>query len=252
MADATPVLDHLLNVIAARGAAYLVLLDPDGPEPEENARIAGLAAKAGADALLVGGSLSLRGRCGETAAAIKRAVDLPVIVFPGDVGFVTGEADAILFLSLVSGRNAELLIGQHVKAAPALRRLGVEPIPTGYLLVEGGSTTSVEFMSGTRPLPRGKPDIAMAHALAAQYLGMRIVFFDCGSGADAPVPAELVESVARYVDIPVMVGGGIRRPSEARALVRAGARLIVTGDVIERGGGADLMKELADAVHLST
>ena len=249
MTERAQVYDHLLNVIETRGAAYLVLLDPDGPGAEENARLARVAAEGGADALLVGGSLSLHGRCGQTAAAVKREVDLPVIIFPGDVGFVTQEADAILFLSLVSGRNPELLIGQHVKAAPAIRRLGIEAIPTAYMLVEGGATTSVEFMSGTRAMPRTKPDIAMAHALAAQYLGMRIAFFDCGSGADVPVPVEFVEAVAQYIDIPVMVGGGIRRPSEARALVRAGARIVVTGDVIERGGNADLLKELADAVH---
>jgi phosphoglycerol geranylgeranyltransferase len=162
---------------------------------------------------------------------------------------VAPSADAILFLSLVSGRNPQYLIAEHVRAAPILKEIGLEPIPTAYMLVEGGRTTSVEFMSGTKPLPRDKPDIAMAHALAAEYLGMRIAFFDAGSGAQAPVPAEFVRAVSDYVDIPVMVGGGIGAPERARGLVEAGARIVVTGDVIERTRDAGLLAAFADAVH---
>lgn len=245
------ILARLLREIDRRGALYLVLLDPDGADPGDNARLAGLAAGAGADAILVGGSLSLRARMAETIKAVKAVVDVPVVIFPGSIGFVAPGADAVLFLSLVSGRNPELLIGEHVRAAPLVRDLGLEPIPTAYMLVESGATTSVEFMSGTRPLPRNKPDIAMAHALAAQYLGMRIAFLDAGSGADQPVPPEMVRAVSRFVSIPVMVGGGIRTPKVARDLVDAGARLVVTGDVIERGGDAGLLAAFADAVHRS-
>lgn len=235
--------------IDARGALYLVLLDPDRFGPSENARLAVLAVDAGADALLVGGSLSLKGSCDGTVRAIKGAVDVPVIIFPGDVGFVTEEADAILFLSLVSGRNPQFLIGEHVRAAPVLREAGLEPIPTAYMLVEGGATTSVEFMSSTKPLPRDKPDIAMAHALAAQYLGMRLAFFDAGSGAVQHVPEELVRAVSGYIDLPVMVGGGIREPSAAGRLVEAGASVIITGDVVEKTGDAGLLRAFAEAVH---
>ena len=243
------VLDSILDGVERRGALYLVLLDPDRLPPEENARLAELSADAGADIVLVGGSLSLRGHTGETITAIKRRTELPVVIFPGNSGFVAAEADAILFLSLVSGRNPQFLIGEHVRAAPLLKEIGLEAIPTAYMLVEGGSTTSVEFMSGTKPLPRTKPDIAMAHALAAQYLGMKIAFFDGGSAADAAVPEEIISAVASYVDIPVMVGGGIRRPEVAGQLVAAGARLVVTGDIIERTGDAELLREFADAVH---
>lgn len=235
--------------IARLGALYLVLLDPDRFEPAENARLAELAIDAGADALLVGGSLQLAGRCDETVRAIKDAVDVPVVIFPGDVGFVTREADAVLFLSLVSGRNPHFLIGEHVRAAPILKEAGLEPIPTAYMLVDGGATTSVEFMSSTRPIPAGKPDIAMAHALAAQYLGMCLAFFDAGSGAQNHVPAELIRRVAAYVDIPVMVGGGIRRPAEAAELVEAGASVVITGDVVEKTGDAGLLREFAESVH---
>ena len=243
------VLSRLLSEMDRLGALYFVLLDPDGGTPDANARVARAAEEAGADAVLVGGSLSVRGRVEETLRAVNDAVSVPVIIFPGSAGFVAPGADAVLFLSLVSGRNPELLIGEHVKAAPLVRGLGIEPIPTAYMLVESGATTSVEFMSGTRPLPRNKPDIAAAHALAAQYLGMRIAFFDAGSGAERPVPAELVSEVARFVDIPVMVGGGIRTPGDAGALVRAGARAVVTGDVIERTGDTSLLAAFAEAVH---
>lgn len=232
----------------SRGA-YLVLLDPDRFEPSENARLAELAQNAGVDALLVGGSLSLSGTCSETIAAIREVASLPIVLFPGNAGFVAPEADAILFLSLVSGRNPQFLIGEHVIAAPRIRDTGLEVIPTAYMLVDGGRMTSVEFMSGTRPLPRDKVDIAMAHALAAQYLGMRLAFFDAGSGAERSVNEEMVASVAAYVDIPIMVGGGIKAPDTAARLVEAGARLVVTGDVIERTGDAGLLRAFASAVH---
>jgi len=244
-----PVLRSITGAIEKKGALYLVLLDPDRLGPDENVRLAMLAAEAGADVLLVGGSLSLTRRSSETIAAIKREVDLPVVIFPGNAGFVAPEADAILFLSLVSGRNPQFLIGEHVIGAPLLKQSGLEPIPTAYMLVEGGRTTSVEFMSATRPLPRNKPDIAMAHALAGQYLGMKIAFFDAGSGADQPVPAEIVSAVTGYIDIPVMVGGGIRTAEQAENLVAAGASLVVTGEIIERTGDAGLARAIAAAVH---
>lgn len=235
--------------IAERGALYFVLLDPDGLDVKDNVRLARTASDSGADVLLVGGSLSVRGRTDDVVRAIKAVVATPVVIFPGDAGFVTPAADAVLFLSLVSGRNPQYLIGEQVRAAPILKESGLEPIPTAYMLVEGGATTSVEFMSATTPMPRDKPDIAMAHALAAQYLGMRLAFFDAGSGAREHVPEELVRTVAGYVDIPVMVGGGIREPSSAAALARAGAGIVVTGDVVEKKGDAGLIEAFAEAVH---
>lgn len=249
MAGETGVLAKIEKTIEKGSALYAVLLDPDRLESTENVELARISADSGVDVLLVGGSLSLRGRTEEMIAAIKEVVDLPVVIFPGDAGFVAPSADAILFLSLVSGRNPQYLIAEHVRAAPILKEIGLEPIPTAYMLVDGGRTTSVEFMSGTKPLPPDKPDIAMAHALAAEYLGMRIAFFDAGSGAQAHVPAELVRAVSDYVGIPVMVGGGIRAPETARALVEAGARIVVTGDVIERTRDAGLLGAFADAIH---
>ncbi|MBD3367411.1 MAG: geranylgeranylglyceryl/heptaprenylglyceryl phosphate synthase [Candidatus Eisenbacteria bacterium] len=242
-------LDRLLATAGERGGCYVVLLDPDRFSAAENATLAGRAADAGCDAFFVGGSLAVHDRTSETARLVKQETGRPVILFPGNVSFVTPEADAILFLSLLSGRNPQFLIGEHVVAAPLIRETGLETIATAYLLVDGGSVTSVEFMSATRPLPREKTGIAVAHALAAQYLGFELIFFDAGSGASKPVPPELIGAVAENTDLPIVAGGGIRTPEAASAAIGAGARFVVTGDVVEKGASDELMREIADAVH---
>ncbi len=239
-------LNYLLEICKRRGAGYLTLLDPDRLSPGELEARAKTCADADADAILVGTSLMLSDHS-SVFQRIKGAVDIPVIIFPGSVGQIVPTADAILFLSLISGRNPELLIGQHVKAAPLLKEYGVEAIPTGYILIESGAFTSVEFMSNTRPIPRTKNDIAMAHALAAEYLGMRLVYLEAGSGARDPVPDEMVEAVVDYVSLPVMVGGGIRDPETARTKVEMGARFVVTGTAVENDPGR--LRELGEAVH---
>jgi phosphoglycerol geranylgeranyltransferase len=239
-------LDYLLEICDRRGAGYLTLLDPDRLPPDELEERAKTCADADADAILVGTSLMLSDHS-SVFQRIKGAVDIPVIIFPGSSGQIVPTADAILFLSLISGRNPELLIGQHVKAAPLLKEYGVEAIPTGYILIESGAFTSVEFMSNTRPIPRAKNDIAMAHALAAQYLGMSLVYLEAGSGALEPVPDEMVGAVVDYVSLPVMVGGGIRDPETARSKVEMGARFVVTGTAVENDPGR--LRELAKAVH---
>ena len=243
-------LERLLEVRARRGAGYLTLLDPDRLSLDELESRAQACADAGADGILVGTSLMLSAP-GNTRLfeRLRVAVDIPVLSFPGDAGQVVSTADAILFLSMVSGRNAELRIGQHVRAAPLLKEYGVEVIPTAYMLVESGTLTSVEYMSTTKPIPRAKDDIAMAHALAAQYLGMKLVYLETGSGAAASVPVSMVRSVSRYVDLPVIVGGGIRDPEVAREKVDAGAAFVVTGSVVEDAPGR--LRELSAAVHVS-
>lgn len=244
------ILERLLEVRARRGAVYLTLLDPDRLSLDELESRARACAEAGADGILVGTSLMLSAP-GNTLLfeRLRVAVDIPVISFPGDAGQVVSTADAILFLSMVSGRNAELLIGQHVRAAPLLKEYDIEVIPTAYILVESGTLTSVEYMSATKPIPRAKDDIAMAHALAAQYLGMKLIYLETGSGAAASVPASMVRSVTRYVDLPVIVGGGIRDPEVAREKVDAGAAFVVTGSVVEDDPGR--LRELSAAVHVS-
>jgi phosphoglycerol geranylgeranyltransferase len=241
------VLQYLLEVRQRRGAGYLTLLDPDRLDPDELDARAELCAEVGADAILIGTSLMFSARNAACFERVKARVDIPVISFPGGASQVVPTADAILFLSLISGRNPELLIGEHVKAAPLIREYGVEAIPTGYMLVQSGTLTSVEFMSNTRPIPRDKVDIAMAHALAAEYLGMQLIYLETGSGADAAVPDEMVRAVVDYISTPVIVGGGIRDPELARAKVASGASFVVTGSVVE--DDHQRLRELSQAVH---
>lgn len=242
--------DHLLEVRGRRGAGYLALLDPDRLSLDELEARAGLCAEAGVDAILVGTSLMLS--AARNAAAYERlrqAVEIPLISFPGDAGQVVPTADAILFLCMVSGRNPELLIGQQARAAPLLKEYGVEVISTAYMLVESGALTSTEYMSSTRPMPRGKSDIAMAHALAAEYMGMKLAYLETGSGARESVPDEMIAAVAGYTSLPIIVGGGIRDPETARRKVEAGAGFVVTGTAVEQDPGR--LRELSAAVHLA-
>ncbi len=242
------ILSYLKTVLAEKDAGYFILIDPEMCDVENTAKLATTIENAGADAILLGGSL-LTQDLHPIAAAIKAETELPIILFPGDSMHLTPHADAILFMSLISGRNPNYLIGEQVKAAPWIQKYGLEPIPTGYMLIDGGSRTSVEFMSGTAPIPRDKPDIAAPHALAAEYLGMQMVYLEAGSGATLPVPNEMISSVKEQITIPLIVGGGIRSPETAAEKVRAGADFIVTGNILEETGSIDLMKQFAIAVH---
>jgi len=237
----------ILSVASRKRAGYAVLLDPDRADAPEIGEQANLASRY-ADFVFVGGSICARHDFDAAVRSVKANSRVPVVIFPGDSTQISPAADALLFLSLVSGRNADLLIGEHVKAAPIIRRHGLEVIPVAYMLIESGGTTSVEYVSQSRAIPRDKSEIAMAHALAGEYLGMRLAFLEAGSGAPEHVPAEMVKAVSRYVSIPVIVGGGIREPGQARELVAAGASLVVTGDAIEKGGEAAL-KGFAEAIH---
>ncbi len=245
------VLDYLLGTSARRGAGFLVLLDPDRLDPGLVAERAQQCAEAGADALLVGTSLTLLADHTAIYRQLKDAVAIPVITFPGNGSHVSSAADAILFLSMVSSRNPELLIGEQVRTAPLLRRSSVEVISTAYILVESGSLTSVQFVSNSLPIPRDKTEIAVAHALAAEYIGMRLLYLEAGSGARLTVPDEMIRAVTDASSLPTIVGGGIRLPEEARAKVEAGARFVVAGQIVEeKGADGPLMRELALAVHV--
>lgn len=244
------VYESMLETSSAKGAGYVVLLDPDKYSASELADQAKMIS-AYADLIFVGGSLCVRHDFDYAVKSIKAASDVPIVIFPGDATQVSPHADALLFLSLVSSRNADLLIGEHVKAAPIIGRHDLEVIPVAYMLIESGHTTSVQFMSQSLAIPRSKPEIAMAHALAGQYLGMKLVFLEAGSGADHHVPVEMIEAVSKYVSVPVVVGGGIRTPDDANRIARAGASFVVTGDVIEKSGSAETLREFTAAVHSS-
>ena len=242
------VLNHFNEVLKKHNAGYFVLIDPEQCEVAKCAKLASEIEAAGADAILLGGSF-LTNDLHPIAKSLKQETKLPVVLFPSDSMHLTPHADAILYISLISGRNPNYLIGEQVKAAPWIQRHGLTPIPTGYMLIEGGNRTTVEFMSGTIPIPRDKPDIAGPHALAAQYLGMQMVYLEAGSGATYPVPNEMIATVKAQISIPLIVGGGIRTPKIAAKKVAAGADFVVTGNVLEENGSFELMKEFADAVH---
>jgi phosphoglycerol geranylgeranyltransferase len=208
-----------------------VLIDPDHTHHLEE-RVE-RCNHAGVDFLFLGGSLLTSGTLGEAIERIKKVSNIPVLLFPGDELQVDGRADALLLLSLISGRNAEMLIGKHVTAAPRIRRSGLEIIPTGYMLVDGGKMTTASYISGTTPVPSDKPGIAMCTALAGEMLGLRLIYMDAGSGADRPVAAETISAVKNAVNIPVIVGGGIRKGSQAFDAWKAGADIVVVGNAIE-------------------
>lgn len=241
--------ERLLKIRDIKGAGYLVLIDPDKWDQHNIVKMAVQANDSGADALLIGGSLLLSSKFDEWVGLIKKNVSIPIIIFPGSPTQVSKNADAIFFLSLISGRNPNYIIGEQVKAAPVIKIIGIEPIPVGYMLIESGRITSAEFMSNTRPIPREKPEIAKATALAAEYLGMKMVYLEAGSGADNTVPNEMVKEVSNYVTLPIIVGGGICTPEEAQQKVKHGASFVVTGNVLEKHPNSKIMQEFAAAIH---
>ncbi|GBD93718.1 geranylgeranylglyceryl phosphate synthase-like protein [bacterium BMS3Abin05] len=242
---------RLLKILKKSGSGYFVLFDPDNYSQKKIGKHVALAAENGVDAFLVGGSLLFYTHFSEFIKTVKKHTDLPVIIFPGSSRQISPYADAILFLSLISGRNSDYLIGEHVIAAPIIRSLKLEPISTGYLLVESGNATTVEYLSGTRPIPRNKPEIAIAHALAAEYLGMKMLYFEAGSGAEHSVPAEMIQAVSKETTLPLIVGGGIRTPEEAHKKVESGASFIVTGNILEKKKDSQIIRAFADAIHRS-
>ncbi|HTP12493.1 MAG TPA: geranylgeranylglyceryl/heptaprenylglyceryl phosphate synthase [Bacteroidota bacterium] len=240
---------RLLDIRNSRGAGYLILIDPDKIDPAALPSFVREATEAGADGFLVGGSLLMSNEMDKLLQVIKGNTTLPVVIFPGSLFQVSPVADAILYLLLISGRNPDHLIGNQVTASPIIKKIGLEAISTGYMLIEGGATTSAEFMSNTRPIPRNKPDIAVAHALAAEYIGLKMLYLDAGSGADSPVPDDMIQSISKYCSLPMIIGGGIRTPEVAREKVKSGASFIVTGTVNERNAHHSLVREFAEAVH---
>jgi len=209
-----------------------VLIDPDKFQNDENALLVRQMKKTPPDILLVGGSL-LSDYLNETVSFLKKHFTIPVFLFPGNVIQISSEADGILFMSLISGRNPEFLIGQQVVAAPLLKKTHLEIIPTGYILLENGKTTSVEYMSNTKPIPQDKQDIILATALAGQYLGQQLIYLETGSGANHTVSQILIESLSEKLNIPIIAGGGIRNAKDLKAIYNAGADMAVVGTVIE-------------------
>jgi len=243
------IFDRLIEKSAERGGSFLVLIDPDRTRGQGLSKLVYTINKSDADGVLVGSSFLINNTFNDTVRKIKSETELPVILFPGGANQVSGYADAILYLSLISGRNPDYLFGQHVIAAPLLKELQLEVISTGYILIESGKPRSVEYITNTKPIPRDKKELVMAHALAAEYMGMKLIYLEGGSGADNTVPLSVISSVKDYISIPVMTGGGIKTPENARKMVEAGASFVVVGDAIEKNEDPGLINELAHAVH---
>lgn len=225
-----------------------VLVDPDKTCGKPLEKLATEAEKHGVDYFFVGGSLMTDGDLSECVITIKNSCNVPVILFPGSVDQIDARADALLFLSLISGRNPELLIGHHVTAAPLLADRKLEVIPTGYILIESGNMTTVQKVSNTLPIPASKTDIAASTALAGEFLGMKLIFAEAGSGAKNPVSEEMIHAIKQLITVPLIVGGGIRTPEKVAANFKAGADLIVIGNSLERN--PELLGGMMEAAHI--
>lgn len=243
------VYQYLLDVKKRFGAGFLVLIDPDRSSLETIIEQAKIYEETGVDAILIGTSLMMGNGFDTYVEAVRNIVNIPVIIFPGEKSQVTDKADAILFLSLLSGRNPDLIIGEQIKSAPLIKAIGLEAISTAYLLVDSGSITSVEFISNTKPIPSNKPEIAVAHAVTAEFFGMKLIYLEAGSGAEKPVPNEMISAVASGVKIPVMVGGGIRNPETVAQKVASGASFVVIGNHLEQNADHSDLEAFVKAAH---
>lgn len=227
--------------------AFAVLLDPDKIEQDSFSELLARTVDHPVDFFLVGGSLVTDYSHKEVIASIRRQSATPIILFPGNPLHIDPSADAILFLSLISGRNPDFLIGQHVIAAPLLKKSGLEILPTGYMVVDSGTQTTVSYISGTMPLPYDKPDVAACTAMAGEMLGLQLIFLDAGSGARKPVSAAMIAAVRSVVDVPIIVGGGIDSGEKAYQALKAGADMIVVGNGIEND--PDLLPQLSTVIR---
>jgi phosphoglycerol geranylgeranyltransferase len=230
--------DDLLKKKDSNQKSIAVLIDPDkNRDPHKIEEIIQHAVKAGVDFFFVGGSLLVDPDVAPVIKNIRQFTDRPVILFPGSNLHLNFNADAILLLSLISGRNPEYLIGQHVPVATSIKKSGIETMSTGYILIDGGKPTSVSYLSFTQPIPNDKPDLVISTALAGELLGLSMIYLEAGSGARTPVPENIIRQVRKSIDIPLIVGGGIHTTEQVVRAMRAGADLIVVGNHIEENPG---------------
>jgi len=240
------ILNKLTNDISGGGKKFAVLVDPDKSTPASLKKLAGIAEKAGVNYFFFGGSLLMHGKGEAQIRILRDHSDIPVVLFPGSTLQVFPNAHGILLLSLISGRNPDMLIGKHVESSAMLKASKLEIIPTGYMLIESGRPTSVSYISNTLPIPSDKPDIAVCTAITGEMLGLKLIYMDAGSGAQNPVPAGMIQQVKKEISVPLIVGGGISDPEKARKALKAGADVIVIGNAIEKN--PRLIPEVAELV----
>ncbi len=246
-----PVEAYLLENIRKKGAIHLTLIDPEKVTAPSSSRLAETAESFKTTAIMVGGSTStLTTHLDNVIKAIKRTVEIPVILFPNNITGISKHADAIWFMSLLNSLDPYFLIGAQVLGASMIKKYGLEPLPMGYIIVGEGGTAGI--VGRAVPIPYEKAELAAVHALAAEYFGMRFVYLEAGSGANTPVPTPMIESVNKTINVPLIVGGGIRDGNQATSAVTAGADIIVTGNITEKEAPKGKLKELVDATSTAT
>ena len=239
--------NNILENKKANKKSFSLLIDPDKQDAKQLVSIIEKAEKAKTDYFFVGGSLLTHDSLDACLRTLKAHANIPVILFPGNAMQVNEKADAILFLSLISGRNAEMLIGKQVITAPILKQSSLEVLPTGYMLIDSGKPTTVSYMSNTTPIPADKDAVAACTAMAGEMLGLQLIFMDGGSGAKKPISEQMITAVSKSVDAPLIIGGGISNGEKAIANCKAGADIVVVGNAIEKD--ENLIAEIANAVH---
>jgi phosphoglycerol geranylgeranyltransferase len=239
---------YLIDKIEAEGSIHMTLVDPEEVTPPQASRIVSKAKSCETSAIMIGGSTLVSStHLDDVVKAVKRTVKIPVILFPNNVTGISRYADAIWFMSLLNSVDPYFLMGAQILGAPLVKKYALEPIPLGYLIVGDGGTAGVVGKAIT--IPYSKPELAAAHALAGQYLGMRFIYLEAGSGAKSPVPPEMVRAVKHYINVPMIVGGGIRSREQALAAASAGADIIVTGNVVEESGVRRRVSEIIEGIR---
>jgi phosphoglycerol geranylgeranyltransferase len=238
---------YLLERIKAEGSIHITLVDPEKVTPPQASRIVENSKTSGTSAIMIGGSTFVsQAHLDAVVKAIRRTVKIPTILFPNNVTGISRHADAIWFMSLLNSVDPYFLIGAQILGAPLVKKYGLEPISMGYVIVGEGGTAGI--VGKALPVPYNKPELAAAHALAGQYLGMRFIYLEGGSGAKNPVPPEMIRTVKHFIDIPLIVGGGIRTKEQALAAASAGADIIVTGNIIESADAKRKVSEIIDGI----
>jgi len=239
---------YLLEGIESDGAIHITLVDPERVTPPQASRIASKARLGETAAIMIGGSTFVSAaHLDDVVRAVKRTVKIPIILFPNNVTGISRYADAIWFMSLLNSVDPYFLIGAQVLGAPMVKKYSLEPIPLGYIIVGEGGTAGV--IGKAVPVPYNKPELAAVHALAGQYLGMRFIYLEAGSGANNPVPPEMIRAVKHYTGVPLIVGGGIRSREQALTAASAGADIIVTGNVVEESGVRHKVSEIIEGIR---
>jgi phosphoglycerol geranylgeranyltransferase len=239
---------YLLERIESDGAIHITLVDPERVTPPQASRIASKARLGETAAIMIGGSTFVSAaHLDDVVRAVKRTVKIPIILFPNNVTGISRYADAIWFMSLLNSVDPYFLIGAQVLGAPMVKKYSLEPIPLGYIIVGEGGTAGV--IGKAVPVPYNKPELAAVHGLAGQYLGMRFIYLEAGSGAKNPVPPEMIRAVKHHVGVPLIVGGGIRSREQALTAASAGADIIVTGNVVEESGVRHKVSEIIEGIR---